>query len=266
MDMDGTLLTPTGEIPEGFWPVYRTLSKQGWVLVPASGRQLYTLAHQFSQGDNMSIIAENGAIVSHQGKIVSTTPLDAATAQKVIARFRELGRPGGAIVCRPDGAFTDVSEDYFLDASAPYYHRLTIVENLDDYCDDTVVKIAIYSTDNVEDQIAGALAEVIGNSIAMAVSGQHWIDFMDPSINKGKALAALANSLQLGLEDTIAFGDFLNDYQLIETAGTGYAMANAHPKLKAIASEVIGSNADHAVVRTLEKIAAQGGAVSAKDA
>lgn len=253
-DMDGTLLTPEGEIPPAFWELTHKLHAQGWVVVPASGRQFQTLAAQFSQLDDLSIIAENGAVVAHAGEIVSTAPLDARAATAVVETFNELNVPGGVVVCRPDAAYTAHTNPDFLANCQPYYRALHQVTDISAYLDNSVVKIAIYSSTPVEKHIAPALIEIAEPALKMAISGQHWIDFMDPQINKGKALHALATKLGVDLSNTIAFGDFLNDYELLETAGTAYAMENAHPKLKAIADEVIGSNKQQAVISTLQQL------------
>ena len=74
---------------------------------------------------------------------------------------------------------------------------------------------------------------------------------MHPDADKGHALEALADTLGIPLAQTAAFGDFLNDYGMLRAAGYAVAMKNAHPDLKAIADEVIGSNGDEAVVDKL---------------
>ncbi|MDO4927534.1 MAG: HAD family hydrolase [Corynebacterium sp.] len=253
-DMDGTLLTPNGDIPPTFWELTHELHAEGWVVVPASGRQLQTLSAQFDQLDELNIIAENGAVVAHNGQIISTTSLDVRAAAAVVDAFNELEAPGGVVVCRPDAAFTAHTDQDFLANCQPYYQALHQVDDINAYLDDSVVKIAIYSNIPVEQRIASTLVDIAEPALKMAISGQHWIDFMNPQVNKGKALRALATKLEVDIANTIAFGDFLNDYELLETAGTAYAMDNAHPKLKAIADEVIGSNEQHAVITTLQQL------------
>ena len=64
MDMDGTLLDDDKNFPEGLWDVWDACRARGITLVPASGRQAWTLAEMFSVvGDDLTIIAENGAFV-----------------------------------------------------------------------------------------------------------------------------------------------------------------------------------------------------------
>ena len=57
------------------------------------------------------------------------------------------------------------------------------------------------------------------------------------------------------LSDCIAFGDGMNDVEMLSAAGKGLVMATAHDRVKAALPdhEVIGSHAEEAVARYLEK-------------
>ena len=86
----------------------------------------------------------------------------------------------------------------------------------------------------------------------VVVSGANWVDVMHPEADKGVALRALADALGIAHSETVAFGDYLNDYALLQAAGTAWAMDNAHPELKAIADHIAPSNVDHGVVTVLK--------------
>jgi hypothetical protein len=50
------------------------------------------------------------------------------------------------------------------------------------------------------------------------------------------------------------FGDYLNDLDMFRIAGRSIAMGNALPEVKESANEIIGSNAQGAVLQYLESI------------
>ena len=77
---------------------------------------------------------------------------------------------------------------------------------------------------------------------------------MDPTAGKGRALLALADALGVPQARTLAFGDYLNDYELLQAAGTAYAMENAHPDIKAIAHHIAPSNTEAGVVTVLRDL------------
>ena len=70
--------------------------------------------------------------------------------------------------------------------------------------------------------------------------------------SKGQALCALCEYLGIDIRDTVAFGDGSNDLDMINSAGTGVAMANAVDELKAAADFVTLSNMECGFARALE--------------
>jgi hydroxymethylpyrimidine pyrophosphatase-like HAD family hydrolase len=53
--------------------------------------------------------------------------------------------------------------------------------------------------------------------------------------------------------DIVAFGDMPNDLEMLEWAGHGVAMGNAHPALHEVAAEVTATNADDGLAVVLER-------------
>lgn len=70
-------------------------------------------------------------------------------------------------------------------------------------------------------------------------------------ISKAKAVKRLADSICA--DKIIAFGDNINDMQMLKQADIGLAVANAAPEVLACADEVIGSNSADGVAKWLLK-------------
>jgi len=71
--------------------------------------------------------------------------------------------------------------------------------------------------------------------------------------NATKGIAALRLKEMLGCGRLVAFGDAQNDLSLFSVADECYAMANAVPELKEIATAVIGSNDNDGVAKWIEE-------------
>jgi hypothetical protein len=80
------------------------------------------------------------------------------------------------------------------------------------------------------------------------------IEIMAGEVDKGVALLEVAERLGVDPAATIGVGDMPNDVTMIQAAGTGYAVANAHPAARAVADHIIPSNADDGVGRLLEAV------------
>ncbi|MCL1948518.1 MAG: Cof-type HAD-IIB family hydrolase [Turicibacter sp.] len=80
---------------------------------------------------------------------------------------------------------------------------------------------------------------------------QNIIEVFKHDINKGTALAILAERLGFHVEDIIVFGDGDNDIEMLTFAGTGVAMGNALEELKAIADAHALSNKEGGIAHYL---------------
>ncbi len=90
-------------------------------------------------------------------------------------------------------------------------------------------------------------------NIAVSFSSNRYLELNRIGIDKGVGLRHLANYLNIAIEDTIAIGDNLNDWQMIEAAGLGCAVANAREEIKAISKYVCHSdNNEGAVAEVIE--------------
>ena len=60
--------------------------------------------------------------------------------------------------------------------------------------------------------------------------------------------------LGISNEEAGAFGDQMNDYEMLQTVKYGYAMANAMPPVKEVAYQVIDSNENDGVILKIKEI------------
>lgn len=72
-------------------------------------------------------------------------------------------------------------------------------------------------------------------------------------ITKAKAIETLLSHIGASKEDTIAFGDSMNDAEVLEAAEIGVAMGNAEERVKEIADIICETVEDDGVVRELER-------------
>ena len=87
-------------------------------------------------------------------------------------------------------------------------------------------------------------------------SGERWLEILPKGVSKAGAVLELKRIL--GCERLVCFGDGVNDISMFEVADECYAVANAHEKLKKIATAVIGSSQEDGVARYLLERAACG--------
>lgn len=255
VDMDGTLLDEHGEVPDALWPLLDRMRERGIVLAPASGRQYATLARSFHGADDgLTYIAENGSYVVRDGVELASVVLEPAFVTGAVELLRGLsaeGRDLGVVVCGKRAAYVERTDERFLVNVQPYYASLETVPDLLAVEDD-VVKVAVY------DFAGGADLEPhvahLRETHQVVVSGQHWTDLMAPHANKGVAVEQLQAELGVTRAQTAAFGDYLNDLEMLDAAELSYAMADAHPEVIERARFVAPSHREQGVITILEEL------------
>ena len=80
-----------------------------------------------------------------------------------------------------------------------------------------------------------------------------FLDCMPLDINKGRSILEIADFFSIESKDTLAFGDEINDMEMIQMAGTGIAMANASETLKKEADFITLSNDEDGIAYYIEK-------------
>ena len=256
VDMDGTLLDEHHEVPEPFWPLLRQLLDRGVLFCPASGRQYANLAERFAAvADDLVFVAENGAYVVRRGEEVSSSVLARDVVEDLVRGIRDLAATGvdaGAVLCGKRSAYTERTDAEFLAEADKYY---TLLQPVDDLLtvDDDIVKVAVFDFGSAARSTEPALERFRPDS-QVVVSGAHWVDVMHPATNKGAAVRALQERYGITPAQTMVFGDYLNDLEMMDTAEHSYAMANAHPDVLARARHTAPSNREMGVVRTIREV------------
>lgn len=255
-DMDGTLLDDDHELHDHFWPLVDELHRRGVMFAPASGRQYFNLLERFRPiADEVVFIAENGTFVVHQGTELSSDCLAHDVVRRLVELVRGLAAQGvdlGAVVCGKQSAYIERADEAFLAEADRYYARLEVVPDLQDVTDD-VLKVAVYDFGSAERTTAPGLAE-LAQTHQVVVSGLHWVDVMNTTANKGEALRAVQRTFGIAPSQTMVFGDFLNDLEMMDAAEYSFAMHNAHPRLRARARYVAPPNSQNGVVRTISSV------------
>ncbi|MEU8032776.1 Cof-type HAD-IIB family hydrolase [Streptomyces sp. NPDC049099] len=255
-DMDGTLLDDARRIPDGLWPMLAELRRRGVLFSPASGRQYATLARQFADvAEGMVFIAENGTYVVRDGVELSSDTMDRSVAAEVARTVRRLVADGvdvGAVVCGKRAAYVERTDEAFLAEVRQYYVAHQVVEDVT-AVDDEVIKVALIDFGRAEQTTAPALAGFAATH-QVVVSSEHWVDVMNRTANKGTALRGLQRALGITPAQTMVFGDYLNDLEMLDAAEWSFAMANAHPEVVRRARHLAPSNNDDGVLRTVSRV------------
>ncbi|UJH92228.1 Cof-type HAD-IIB family hydrolase [Antarcticibacterium sp. 1MA-6-2] len=249
-DMDGTLLNDKHELHPDFWEIEEALHKNDILFAVASGRQYYNLESNFKRiKDRMIFFAENGTHVVHQDKELYVNELDAEAAKK----FIEIGRTLNGVqvvLCGKTSAYVENKDEKFISEIKKYYERLEFVEDLTTV-EDTILKVTICEWKGVEENSYKSFKE-FEQDYKVAVAARIFLDITSKTANKGNAIKKVQEKLKISPEETLVFGDYLNDLEMMQNASYSYAMKNAHPEiLKAGKHSTKFDNNENGVLKTI---------------
>ncbi|MCZ4296178.1 MULTISPECIES: Cof-type HAD-IIB family hydrolase [Vibrio] len=256
-DLDGTLLAPNHQLSEFSKQTLKALHEKGFTFIFATGRHHVDVAGiREIAGIPAYMITSNGARVHDQNdQLMYSKNVPADLVQAVIDVIRE-DRNIFIHMYQNEDWLLDRDDEMlakFHSESGFSYKRF---EAQAAPCEG-IAKIFFTHPEHDHDHLVifeKKLRETFGDQLNIAFSTPWCLEVMAAEVSKGHALEAVAKSLNLTLENCIAFGDGMNDAEMLEMAGKGLVMETAHHKVKEALpnNEVIGSNADDAVAHYLQ--------------
>lgn len=253
-DMDGTLLDENSHVPPETYDLIRKLREHGVHFAASSGRRYDTLCEFFEPvRDQMDFVASNGSQVYCGGELVDREVYSHAAV-------RRLEAVGNMFDCLHLALFNR-KYTFLLDDEAVYEREMDKdLPNAEHIHfapgpEINIIKASFFcdTTEYVMD-MAYVLARELGDIFVFAPSGKKWIDAMQVGVSKATGIYQVMDHYNIDASDVMAFGDAMNDYEILRLVGHSCAMGNGRYAVKQVAKRVIGTNVDHAVQQEMRKV------------
>jgi Cof subfamily protein (haloacid dehalogenase superfamily) len=136
---------------------------------------------------------------------------------------------------------------------ADFQHlELHTVGDLLGWLEEPPTKLVVIDDPEVLDGLEAQMKARFDGRLYISKSLPYFLEFASPEVTKASGLAFLADHLGFARERTVAFGDGENDVEVVEWAGYGVAVENAHPRVKAIADLICPRVDEEGVAQVLE--------------
>jgi len=239
-DIDGTLVDPqTGRISGKTILALTRLRERGVKLCISTGRAPFEVP-DFGPLKFDAFCAYNGSLCCAGSRILHSNPIAPRDVAQVMKNAAGLGRPV-SLATRDRLAANGLDQDL-----ADYYRlaelELTVAPDFDAVCREDIYQIMLGCRPSDHDAI---IRDAQG--VKIAVSWDRAVDVIPASSGKGAAIAKMLEHFGLEASQALAFGDGQNDLDMLQTVGTGVAMGNAVPQLKAVADEVCGAVSEEGI-------------------
>jgi Cof subfamily protein (haloacid dehalogenase superfamily) len=256
IDIDGTLLDSRGRLPDAHRDALIDASARGIEVALVTGRSFhFTTAVIDRLPIPLTLIVNNGAVVKRKdGTTELSHVLDRDAARHILDETRHLEDSVAIVFDRRDErqivfdrmdwshpnrrGYYEKNKAFIAEARSPLRDMLT---------EDPIQIMFNGSVEPMRTLVASLRAMPIADRFAVAITEYVPRDFSLVDVNgagcsKGTTLAAWSRRRGLTPDEVAAFGDNLNDVEMLDYAGTAYIMGNAVDALKSRGYRLAGSN------------------------
>ncbi|MBR5162404.1 MAG: HAD family phosphatase [Schwartzia sp.] len=258
--MDGTLLDENSNLPPDFDEVVGEVIRRGAIFAPASGRQYSALVLQMERyADEFVFISENGTFAARHDEELFSSEMKKTDVLHIL---KEGNKISGAypVLCGKRMAYVGEEFRPYLREMEKYFTQNRIVSDLEaTAAREPIIKVAYCDAEkgDAERTIYPGLEQLRG-PVHVALSSNYWVDIMNPGMNKGVAVQKLQELLDVPPENCAAFGDYLNDLEMLRAVKYGFAMENAHSAILEAAPYRAAANTVYGVTKKLRELLDEG--------
>ncbi len=258
-DLDGTIVRRDGTVSARTVAALAAVEDAGVPLVLVTGRPpRWMRAVVEATGHRGVAICANGAVVYdlHTERILEAFLLPVDAGQEAVRRVREV-MPGAAFAVESGAGFAH-DPGYRPRWNPTDRVRVAPAEELVAV---PVVKLLVRDEDSDGDTMLALAREALAGLVEVTHSNAQdcLLEISGLGVSKATTLARLAGERGVAAADVVAFGDQPNHQPMLTWAGTGYAVANAHPDVLAAIPRHTGSVDDDGVAAVLEALLGSGG-------
>ena len=269
IDIDGTLLTPQGQITPRTRAAIRAAQRAGIIVTLATARRYGgALAVAEALGIALPLIVYDGTlIVSHPSRaILASQTLNPEIVRQTIETFRQYNvqpvlHPCENGSCIKEEVWTGPAHNdnpglaLYLEAAGERVRRMPFAV-LNARATETL-RVVAFAEQELLEQILPSVRglDCTWNFAPYGSYGSAELAVLPAGCSKASGVAALAARYQIALKQVMALGDSYNDREMLRMVGLGVAMGQAPEAVKAAARVITATNQEDGVALAIERYA-----------
>lgn len=265
-DIDGTLVTTSNQLPDSTKRAIQELKANGHLPIISTGRPPKMFETIAKELEIESYISLNGQYIVLNGKQIFANTIPTAALEELISATYEINQR--AFLLTEDNVIGNafmremILDSDFLtlvythlgdlpnDVAIELFQRMTEKPlNRTSYEQEKILSVFIHTEEKHDTYYQEQFPE-----LHFTRATPHLSEVLMKGAHKGAGMERIVRELGLTMEDTVAFGDSLNDLEMIRTAGIGVAMGNGRQELKEVADFVTTHVADNGIYNGLKKL------------
>ncbi|MEU8525902.1 MULTISPECIES: HAD family hydrolase [Streptomyces] len=250
-DLDGTLLDSAGRISARTRAVIGRLREAGWLLVLATARPVRAVRPIVAELGHQAVVVCGNGCLTYDFAAEAVVDYRPVTTERVRHALDVLRRHEPTARMGAERHLEFLLEHRF---HVPAFDALDAIrmDALDTALDHTGVGKLLVQLDGDALDYRARIAARLPEGYEITASGSAFCEITVEGVTKASALRRIAHAHGFSAADVVALGDMPNDLPALAWAGTGVAVANAHPEVLAAADFVTLSNDEDGVAHHVE--------------
>ncbi|MCQ6276892.1 HAD family phosphatase [Bacillus sp. V3B] len=250
LDIDGTILKSDHTYTSSTKEAISQLKHQEIEVFLATGRPVHEVKDLADELHVDSFIGNNGAYALYKNKPILDEPLKGNQVKQFLETAKEN---------KHEMVLYTSEKNYYTTLDHPvveFFNKTFQLKNNALFTESVIDQIIGITVMNVTpDQIAlYELDENIRLAQVNSPGNEHAYDVLRIDVNKGEAVKKVLQHLNIEKEQSIAFGDGMNDVEMLQAVGEGFAMGNAQPDLYQYAKHKTTSVTDSGIFNGLKTL------------
>lgn len=244
-DLDFTLLDEKRKISDRTMTALKAAKNAGSFIAFATSRGNTNMENFAELVQPQAIITNGGSCIYYKNNLIHKESFSIKDTKLILKNtFNILGTQAEITIDTQDSLYWNKKEN-----ESECYAPDTIFNDMIEF-NQEALKICVKTSDR---KIANQIAKDIKECDILPFSDIPWHKFSPVNATKGKAVAYLAEYLEIPLEQTVAFGDDFSDISMLKTAGIGVAMKNAIKQVQDAADEIADFHNCDGVAKWIEQ-------------
>jgi Cof subfamily protein (haloacid dehalogenase superfamily) len=250
LDIDGTIVPHGKAISNATKHAIEKLKNKNIHVVLATGRAPYFSETVIQESGAESMVFFNGSFVSHDGEVIYQSPIEKKVLEKLHYLTNHHKHP---LTYLGPTAFkaTDLTHPFVLEAFMrdPWKPELAPASY---WMEEDIYQVFLHCDVNEESFYQSEVPEL--DFRRWSSVGARTCDVNLSSSTKAVGITKLLEKLGIAPDEAVAFGDGLNDIEMLSLVGMGVAMGSARDEVKQAANMVTLSAEEDGVRKGLEKL------------
>lgn len=249
-DMDGTLLDSQKKLNPEFYSLLEKLKLRGIVFVAVSGRDMNSLKRVFKGIEDEIILASNnGNFITYKDEVIFKNSIEKDKLSKIQKIIRKTAKHY-TIYCGTDKLYSESIIPVIV--GIKYKLKIKKVRDITTI-DDDIIKVTSIGKKNMLEKSLKAL-DFLKDELMITPSGPQCFDICQHGGTKKQGIKILQEKFNVSYDETMVFGDHLNDLEMMQSAYYSFAMKNAKEEVKENARFIAKTNDENGVVEAIKKV------------